>query len=267
MIVAVAPNGARRSKQDHPALPIEIGEIARDAAACRDEGAVLLHLHVRDGEGRHALDPDRYRAATAAVRREAGPEMIVQITTEAAGRFGPADQMACVRAVRPQAVSLALRELVPDEAAEAPAAEFLDECASAGILLQYILYTPEDVTRFHDLSRRGLVPLLLASVLLVLGRYTPGQVSHPGDLAPLLAAYRGAAPWFVCAFGPRALESALAAAERGGHARVGFENSFHLADGRIAPGNASLVADLVSRLPAAGRRPATHAEALALLGA
>ncbi len=117
-MIMVAPNGARRGKADHPALPLTAAELAADAKACALAGAAAIHLHVRDAAGGHALDPGLYRAATAAVRAAAGPDLVVQITTEAVGRFSPAEQMACVRALTPEAVSIALRELVPDEPAE-----------------------------------------------------------------------------------------------------------------------------------------------------
>ena len=81
LVVAVAPNGARKSQQDHPALPITPEEIAREAAACAEAGAAMLHLHVRDAQGRHSLDVEAYRTAIAAVRRAVGQRMILQVTT------------------------------------------------------------------------------------------------------------------------------------------------------------------------------------------
>ena len=80
----------------------------------------MIHLHVRDAEQRHTLDLDRYRAALAAVRREAGPEMICQVTTEAVGLYSPAEQMAAMRALKPEAFSVALRELFADVLGGAP---------------------------------------------------------------------------------------------------------------------------------------------------
>ncbi|MBO0155353.1 3-keto-5-aminohexanoate cleavage protein, partial [Vibrio parahaemolyticus] len=65
-----------------------------------------------------------YRALTAAIRAEVGERLVVQITSEAAGRHEAPEQMAVVRAARPEAVSLALREIVPDAASETAAAEF-----------------------------------------------------------------------------------------------------------------------------------------------
>jgi uncharacterized protein (DUF849 family) len=80
--LAVAPNGGRRGKSDHPALPITPAEVARTAAQCAEAGAAMIHLHVRDRYGRHVLDADAYRAATDAIHREAGSEIVVQITSE-----------------------------------------------------------------------------------------------------------------------------------------------------------------------------------------
>ena len=122
LILANAPNGATRTKADHPALPMSAAELARTAAEIAEAGAALIYVHVRDGEGRHLLDADAYRAATQAIRAEVGDRLVVQITSEAAGRYVAPEQMAVVRAVRPEAVSLALREIVADAASEAAAA-------------------------------------------------------------------------------------------------------------------------------------------------
>ncbi len=65
-ILAVAPNGARRTNTDHPALPMTADEIARTAAECREAGAAMIRLHVRDRNGDHSLDADLYRDAICA---------------------------------------------------------------------------------------------------------------------------------------------------------------------------------------------------------
>lgn len=256
LVIAVAPNGARRGKADHPAIPLTPEETAREAARCREAGAGLLHLHVRDAAGRHTLDPDAYRAAIAAVRREAGPGLLIQATTEAVGLYTPAQQMAAMRDLRPEAFSAAVRELVPDAASESEAARFYAEQAAAGTLVQHILYDTGDVARFEDLVARGVIPDVGCSVLFVLGRYTPGQRSQPRDLLPFLAASAARFAWMVCAFG--ALEGACAAtaAGLGGHVRVGFENNLWLADGSVAPDNAALVAQVAAAVPLLGRATA-----------
>ncbi len=254
LILAVAPNGARKGKTDHPSMPVAADECARAAAACREAGAAMIHLHVRDAEGRHSLDAALYEEAIAAVRRETGDAMIVQMTTEAVGIYRPAEQMAAVRAVRPEAVSMAIRELCPDEESVAGFAGFLSWLKGERISPQFILYSPEDCDRFAALRQRGAVPYDRPFVLYVLGRYTPGQKSVPADLLPFVQADTGLAlDWAICAFGPRESACALTAAALGGHARVGFENNIHLADGSVAPDNAALVGQIADGAKLLGR--------------
>jgi len=108
--IMVAPNGARRGKVDHPALPITTEEIVATAAACHACGANGLHLHVRDPAGEHSLDAGRYRETLDALHRHV-PQLRVQITTEAAGRFDVPAQLACLRDVQPAWASIAVREI------------------------------------------------------------------------------------------------------------------------------------------------------------
>ncbi|WP_119459106.1 3-keto-5-aminohexanoate cleavage protein [Rhodospirillaceae bacterium SYSU D60014] len=265
LILAVAPNGARKTKADHPALPMTADEIAETAVACQAAGAAMIHLHVRDREGRHSLDPDIYRETIDAIRRRLGDGLIVQVTTEAVGRYGPAEQMAAVRAIRPEAVSLAIKEIIPDAAAEPVATDFLAWLARERIAPQYILYSAEELRRFEDLRRRGIVPGERPFVLFVLGRYTPGQRSTPGDLLPFLNPLPVDIVWAVCAFGARETACALTAAGLGGHARVGFENNMKLADGSIASDNAALVAQLAAGTAVLGRPLADAETARAML--
>ncbi|MFA7429022.1 MAG: 3-keto-5-aminohexanoate cleavage protein [Rhodospirillaceae bacterium] len=267
LIIAVAPNGARRRQTDHPAIPVTPAETAATAALCADAGASLLHLHVRDREENHILDAEAYRDAIAAVRKAVGDRMIVQITTEAVGRYGPDEQMAVVRAVRPEAVSVALRELIPTPEHESAAAAFLAELAREDVLVQHIVYAAEEVTHLRGLVRRGVVPDDRPSFpLFVLGRYSAGQVSSPADLLPFVAAWDDAGPWAMCAFGGREAACAAIAASLGGHVRVGFENNLWLPDGRVAAHNADLVVLAAQAGALAGRAPATAQAARSLLG-
>lgn len=265
-IIAVAPNGARKLKTDHPAVPLTADELGRCAADCAAAGAAMIHLHVRQADGRHSLDADRYREAIAAVRREAGADLIVQATSEAAGVYHRHEQMAAMRALMPEACSLAVREILPDAAAEKDAAIFLSELYRAEVMMQYILYSAEDLQHFHDLKARGIVPGERHFVLFVLGRYTAGQVSNPVDLLPFLQDWSETDGLFaVCAFGPRESACALTALGLNGHARIGFENNLLLADGSVAPDNAALVRQTASHAAVMGRSIATAQAAREML--
>ncbi|WP_434721789.1 3-keto-5-aminohexanoate cleavage protein [Mesorhizobium sp. RIZ17] len=241
--IAVAPNGGRRTKADHPALPISPDELAHVAAASLDAGAAMIHVHVRDRDGRHLLDAEAYRAAIAAIRTGVGDRLVLQITSEALGLYRPEQQMRVVLEVRPEAVSLALRELVPDQTHEAAFAAFLEQLRKEKVAPQIILYTPEEATYLATLKQRGHIPFDNLPVLYVLGRYTVGQKSSPADLLPFLAPGSPSfGHWMACAFGGQETACVTAAVLLGGHARVGFENNLFLPDGALAAGNQDLVA-------------------------
>ena len=266
IMIAVAPNGARKQKTDHAALPIEPAELAEAAVQCRDAGACMVHLHVRDAQGGHSLDVQAYQLATAAVRDAVGPEMIIQVTTEAVGIYSVDQQILMVQELKPEAVSLAVRELCAGPVEEVRAAAFFAWLQRENISPQYILYSAEDVIRFESLRQRGVIPGDNISVLYVLGRYTQGGASSAVEVLPMLNAMTSDVIWSVCAFGATEAVCMLVAAGLGGHARVGFENNMQLLNGEVAMHNAALITQVTERVASMGRRVAVGSEARSLLG-
>lgn len=252
LVLAVAPNGARKTKLNHPMLPIVPHELAACAAACRDAGASMIHLHVRDALGHHSLDIADYKAALDTVHKAVGHSLVVQVTSESVGKYGPAAQMAMVRGLRPEAVSIALRELFSGEISEIEVARFLSWACSENIVIQFILYEPQDVLKYIDLRLREIIDPDRHWILFVLGRYGSGDSSF-STLLPMHGiwfantAHTAKIPWAVCAFGQREAECGLGAAALGGHVRIGFENNTLLPDGRTARDNAELIS-FVARL-------------------
>lgn len=263
-MIMSAPNGARRSQADHPALPILPEELATNAAALLDAGVAILHLHVRDERGKHTLDAERYRDAIAAIHDRVGDNLVIQVTTEAVGIYDADQQMAVVRELRPEAVSLALREICPADADEPVLADFCAWMNVESIWPQYILYSVEDVKRFEAMRRRGVFADAAPFVMLVLGNYTDAKAGTVSELDGLLAAADfDALPWAVCCFGANEQAVMLAALNRGGHVRIGFENNVVLADGSPATDNAALIRQFTAAAAASPRQPASSVEARA----
>lgn len=268
--MAVAPNGGRKTKADHPELPLTAKELARAAAECAEAGAGMIHLHVRGADGQHSLDAEAYLAAIRAVRQAVGERLVIQITSEFMGRYHPAEQMAAVLKTIPEAVSLALSELAPRDIDEPALADFLARLKARGVWPQFILYAPDEALRLAALQKKGVIPYEAVAVLFVLGRYTLLRTAAPSDLMPFLAP--GAphfAHWSVCAFGRREAACVTAGALLGGHVRVGFENNLALPDGRRAETNAGLVGAVARALDdlglAAQGADALRAEAARLM--
>jgi len=257
VIIMSAPNGARRSQADHPSLPVTPAELAANAAALLDAGVSVLHLHVRDEHGQHTLDADRYRNAIAAVEDRVGDSLIIQVTTEAVGQYTAEQQMAVVRELNPEAVSLALREVCPVDSDEAVMARFCVWMLEQKIWPQYILYSVEDVEQFDGMRERGVFADEAPFAMLVLGNYADKTDGTVAELDTLLAAadFR-AIPWAVCCFGRHENAVMLAALSRGGHVRIGFENNVLMGDGSAAPDNAALIHQFVEAAGEHRRRPA-----------
>lgn len=258
LIIMCAPNGARKMPSDHPALPITARELARSAADVLDTGASVLHLHVRDNHGGHSLSAALYQDAIKAVRNAVGKKLVVQITTEAVGIYNRQQQMEVVRTVKPEAVSLALRELCPDDNNLSESETFFHWCVHHNIWAQYILYSPEEVVRFCALRDRGVFGNQSPSVLFVLGRYSQDLTGNPLELADFIDAWQGeASDWACCCFGKTEQQAMLIAAQKGGHTRLGFENNLWRPDGSVARDNATLIRDFVSQAADIGRPVAT----------
>ncbi|MEQ9695625.1 3-keto-5-aminohexanoate cleavage protein [Shimia sp. SDUM112013] len=242
--ILVAPNGARRRRNDHPALPLTTEEIAQTSADCHAAGADGLHLHVRDADGGHSLDHGRYREAIDAIQ-ETAPGLDIQITTEAAGIYDVPAQLACLERVKPAWASISVREISrnPDLADRV-----YGLCAAQGTRVQHILYDPEDARLLDHWQAIGVVRNTQQDRLLVLGRYAKDQTSSPADLESFLTGAPQSSRWMTCAFGPGEHACLAHAAKRGADVRVGFENGLTDASGTPWANNAASVAALAKQL-------------------
>ena len=235
----VAPNGARKQKSDHLAVPVTIPEIAQTAFDCFQAGADCLHLHVRNKNGTHSLDPVLYNEAISTVAALV-PTMPIQITTESGGVFDVDTQLHCLKSVIPDAASISIREIARDTSMALGVYGF---CAEAKINIQHILYDANDIVLLREWYAKGWIPSHMTSVIFVLGQYQPMVLAQPENLQSFIDASIGLnLKWAICAFGQHELACAKEAIRLGGDIRIGFENNTMLSDGRPAKDNAQTVA-------------------------
>ncbi|MYA89592.1 MAG: 3-keto-5-aminohexanoate cleavage protein [Boseongicola sp. SB0662_bin_57] len=248
----VAPNGARRGKADHKALPVTLEEIVATAVACQEAGADGLHLHVRDKEGKHSLDTGLYREAIAALEH-AVPDLFLQVTSEAAGRYNADAQRAMIRELRPPSVSVALREMLSARAETSNAQAFYNWAHVEGVDVQHIVYSARELSWLLECIDQKVVPGTQHQLQLVLGSYAGSVLPRPCDLEAYLVPLNARKAdltfdWMVCAFGSAETACLAHAATLGGKVRVGFENSLWNADGSLARDNAARVAEVRAAL-------------------
>src|SRR5512144_1135461 len=86
VIVTVATTGSRPTKEQNPNLPTTPEEIAGAAYECYNEGASIVHVHVRDTKTRRrSMGFELY--AEVVERLRAKCDMIINLTTGAGGQL------------------------------------------------------------------------------------------------------------------------------------------------------------------------------------
>ncbi|WP_420340920.1 3-keto-5-aminohexanoate cleavage protein [Vibrio mexicanus] len=199
--------------------------------------------------GAHSLEIEDNLRTYHEVRQRVGDDIVIQLTTEAVGKYSPQQQMALIKAVKPEAASFAIKELIPSDHDRPIARDFFAWVKEENITAQYIVYSVDDLKRYIDLIENQILPTQNHHLLLVLGRYSEQLLSNPTDLLPFFPTLQQVkCRWAVCAFGPRELHCLTAAALLGGDVRIGFENNHLDIFGRPAKGNAQQVKQLKNTL-------------------
>lgn len=252
--IIVAPNGAKKSKQDHPTLPISVNEIVDEVIACQNAGAAMVHLHARDINGNHSLDIKTNSVLLEALKKATNDKIIIQLTTEAIGQYKPEQQMELIKETQPEAASFALKELIPDDSYLTSASEFFHWLAHKEIISQYILYSEQDLLRYFSLIESNILPKNQHHLLFVLGRYHKHLLATPADLIPFThhSLNRLQKRWAVCAFGRMEQRCLISAMLFGADVRIGFENNHMNCHGTKANSNASQVSEFVNMMDLLG---------------
>jgi uncharacterized protein (DUF849 family) len=228
MLLQAALNGDRTTK-DHQAVPITSEELSRDAVACVAAGAGAFHIHPRDAAGTETFDARVIDRVTSAVREACG--VPVGVST---GAWIEPDLHRRLQLIRAWTV--------PDYAtvnlSEEGALDVIRTLLDAGVGVEAGIWTVEDAHRLagsglaEDVVRICVEPVdpPLAEAVALVGRIhrTLDQLRVPNRR---LQHADGASTWVV-------LRDAL---ERGYDIRIGLEDTLLQPDGRLAPGNPSLV--------------------------
>jgi 3-keto-5-aminohexanoate cleavage enzyme len=266
VIIAAAVVGAEVRREQNPAVPYTPAEIAAATVAAGRAGAAVVHLHARWPDGRASQEAAHFREIVDRIR-SAGSEVVIQCSTggavgmtieERLGALVPGAEMGTLNMgtmnfgdqifanARPDMVTVATRlrqrGLVPE-----------CEVYDAGMLesLAWLLKERHLAQPYH--------------VQFVLG--VPGGMGGTErNLRFLVEGLPEAVHWSVAGIGRCQLPMAELALRLGGHVRVGLEDNLFIAKGVLASGSDQLVAAAVELAARAGRRPATPAEARALLG-
>ena len=244
----VAPNGARKLKKDHPAVPLTISEIVVSAKSCNKAGAGAIHFHVRDKDGQHVLDSGLYKEALKELEYQV-PSMHAQITTEAVGKYSPEEMRKVAYDVTPPGISIGIKELISSKKPELEDIKLYQYLNEAGTKIQNLLYEPEEIDLLIDLFDKANISINNAWCLFVIGHYS-GKISYPENILPFIKkmeTHNINLDWAICAFDKEEINCLEKAISLNGKVRVGFENSLFMPNGEIAKDNHTKV-DAVNKL-------------------
>jgi uncharacterized protein (DUF849 family) len=242
MLIKACLNGSRRP-DEHDALPLSPAALANDAAACRDAGAGAVHIHPRGFGGRETLEPDACGAAIEAIRDQC-PGLPVGLTTGLWISGKSSRRLALIEAwtVLPDFCSVNFSEPGTDELCRL--------LVQKGVAIEAGLTSLADVRSFVD---SGSVDQCLR-VLIEIEAPPPDAIKEADAITRILDRAEVRLPRLQHGIGATAwplLEDALS---RGYDVRIGLEDVLTMPDGRIAAGNADLVAAAAQLAAAVTRR-------------
>lgn len=260
-LLAIAPNGARITKEDLPGIPLSAEEIGLDAKSCQQAGAGMIHLHVRNEKGEHSLNDGLYRSAIQQVKEQTDDQLFIQLTSEAVGKYSPDEQFEMIHHLKPEevaplGVSIGIREIKQMD--ELDINEHFNWMRDNNIYPQLILYNQHDVEIYKNWLEGGILPGNAYPILIVIGKH---QVEGVFDRDIITDHNFPASSWMVCAFGAQEYSTGKQAAKLGGHIRLGFENNHLLEDGSQAKNNAEIIEQMATHLKSEGEKLASFQEA------
>jgi 3-keto-5-aminohexanoate cleavage enzyme len=265
VILTAAIVGAETTRKQTPYLPITAQEIADEAARCRDAGASVIHLHVRNPDGTPTQARELFQAAIEKIREKT--DVIVQVSTGGAVGMGM-DERAQPLFCKPEMATLNCGTLnFGDDVFVNTRPQIRDLAArirAAGSVIELECYEVGHVDEAIALAEQGhiVAPLHFQFVLGV-----PGGIGAREDvLRFLISQVPPGATWGVAAVGRHQKPMTELAIKLGGHARVGLEDNIYLAKGVLAEGSAPLVARAADYARSVGRDVVDPARARDLLG-
>ena len=267
LIITACICGAEVTKENNPAVPYTVEEIANEAYMAYKAGASIIHLHVRYDDGTPTQDKARFKECMDAIRAKC-PDVIIQPST--GGAVGMTDDE------RLQPI-----ELLPEMATldcgtcnfggddifvntENTIKYFGERMMEKNIKPEVEVFDKGMIDSAVRLAKKGYIktPMHFDFVMGVNG----GISGDPRSLLFMAESIPAGSTFTVAGVGRYEFPMVPMGILLGGHARVGFEDNVYLSKGVPAKSNAELVEKVVRIAKELNREIATPAEAREILG-
>ena len=267
-IITVAITGSLPRKENNPAVPITPEEQIESTQAAFEAGATVAHIHVRNDDQSPTSDPARFARVQEGLRRHC-PGLIIQFST--GGRSGKGSERGMMLDLAPDMASLSTGSVnfptIIYENHPTLIAELAARMKRFGVKPEIEVFDLSMLYQAVRMAEEGLLePPLHVQFVFGIKNAMPAirqvlefEVSELRRLMPQ-------ATWAAAGIGAAQLEVNRWTLELGGHCRTGLEDNVRFDRTRLASSNAELVKRVADLCADYGTRPATAAEARAVLG-
>jgi uncharacterized protein (DUF849 family) len=284
-ILTCAVTGNLTTREQNPALPVTPAEIAQSAVEAARAGAAIVHLHARDpATGRGTTRAELFDEIVARIR-DAGCDVILNLSTGEGGRFMPSDEdpkmaapgstlmrpelrIAHVERLRPEICTLDFNTMFSGTAVVINTPRNLEIMAqrvlAAGVVPEIEIFDSGDLQLAQSFVERGILHGRLMWQIVLGVRY--GAMADPQTMMYFAQRLPRDAQWTAFGIGRQAFPMLAQSFLLGGHVRIGMEDTVYLDKGVLTPSNAKLVEKAVGIVESLGGRIATLAEAREILG-
>ena len=273
-VISAALTGALTTRDQCEHIPYTPEEIAEDAAAARENGAAIAHIHARTENGSPTFDEEIYQEVYDEVR--ARTDILVNVSTGALHE--PVDsRIEYVDRVQPDIAALNMgsmnyakysdsrEDFVFDMVFDNPfneIRELLQAMNESGVKPELECFDTGHVGNIRPFLKSGDLeePLNFSLIMGVLGGIPPTVE----NLAHQVRQVPDDANWQVIGISRDQWQLAAGALAMGGNIRVGLEDNFYLPNGEMST-NPELIAKAAELTRNVGREPATPEEAAEIM--
>jgi uncharacterized protein (DUF849 family) len=283
VIVTVAVTGSQPTREQHPNLPITPEEIATAAYECFNEGAAIVHVHVRDPKtGQRSVATELF--AEVMERLSSRCNMIINLSTGAGGQLSigpdnlpnmdrsfmlaPEKRTEHVLKLKPEMCSLDIGSANAKFGVFVNAETVTDKMAE---LIKKSGVKPEvevfDVGHIQIAERLIKIGLLEKNAHFQLCMGTKmGVPATPKQVVNMAESLPPGVTWSIFGVGATQIPMVAMGALLNGHVRIGFEDNLYIRKGQLAKSNAELVKHSIAIIRSLNREVASVQEARKILG-
>jgi 3-keto-5-aminohexanoate cleavage enzyme len=266
VVITVAPTGSEVTRTNNPNVPYTPAEIVAEAVRAGNAGAGVVHVHVRDDDGRPSAEQGRFVAVVGGIR--ASSNLLSCVSTGGGTGMTMEERLAGAHS-DPDAIGVETGSLNfsghPFVTSAADTAKVIETASSYGKPLEVEAFDLGHIVDAAELIAKGALPPA-TPFNLVFG-VKGGAPATASALRAMADHVPPASAWTITAIGRHQTPMLLQALLMGAPGiRVGFEDNVYLRRGLLAGSNAELVELAVSLADLIGRRPAEPDECRAYFG-